>query len=126
MARRRPVRADQREGGQGRACHQPAGDARRRQRPGDAVPTGTARVAVSLLTGGRRPTGGQPLSERLSQGEQVARLGRAHGGGSSLVLQVARLGRAHRGGSCPVLDETAHDGLGEPAGLGLEGADLGQ
>ena len=89
------------------------------------MPTGTARVAVSLLTRGRRPTGGQPLSERLSQGEQVARLGRAHGGGSSLVLQVARFARAH-GGSGPVLDETAHDGLGEPAGLGLEGAYLGQ
>jgi hypothetical protein len=126
MARRRPVRADQREGGQGRACHQRAGDARRGQRPGDAVPAGTARVAESLLNGGRRPAGGQPLSARLSQGEQVARLGRAQGRGSSLVLQVARLDRAHGGGSGLVLDETAHDGLGEPAGLGLEGAYLGQ
>jgi hypothetical protein len=90
------------------------------------VPTGTARVAVSLLTGGWRPTGGQSLSERLSQGEQVAHLGRAQGCGSSLVLEVARLGRAQGCGSGLVLDETAHDGLGEPAGLGLEGAYLGQ
>jgi len=90
------------------------------------VPAGTARVAVSLLTGGRRPTGGQPLSERLSQGEQVARLGRAQGYGSSFVLQAARLGRAQGCGGGLVLDETADDGFGEPAGLGLEGAYLGQ
>jgi hypothetical protein len=67
------------------------------------MPTGTARVAVQQLTGGRR------LSESLGHRDQFARVGRAEGGGSCRLIR----------------HEAAHDGLGEPARRGLKGAHLG-
>ena len=94
------VGADQGEGRHGRTRHQPAGETHRGQRPGDPVPPGTRGATA------KRPAG---AGRRNDPSRPARGLGQVRGG---------RTGR--------ILDEAVHDGLGEPAGRGLEGPHLGQ